>query len=78
VSEDVTATTLIDIAQARLNDADFHGALDSARRAVAAAADSGDLRLEARALMTLAGALKPTSGEFCNECLAKEGAGTCR
>jgi DNA-binding SARP family transcriptional activator len=57
VPDDVTAETLIEVAQARLADADFERALDTARRAVSAAAASGDGRLEARALMTLAGAL---------------------
>lgn len=57
VSENVAAEALIDLAQARLNDADFERALDAARRGAAAAASTGDVRLESRALMTLAGAL---------------------
>lgn len=57
VSEDITAATLIEIAQARLADAEFERALQTARRAVTSAEASGDERLEARALMTLAGAL---------------------
>lgn len=57
VSQDVSAVALIDLAQARLNHADFDTALDAARRGAAAAAAIGDPRLESRALMTLAGAL---------------------
>lgn len=52
-----TAATLIDLAQARLNNAEFELALEAARRAASAAAASGELRLEARALMILAGTL---------------------
>jgi DNA-binding SARP family transcriptional activator len=57
ISHDVSAATLIDVARARLDAAEFDSALGAARRAASMAAASGDKELEARALMTLAGAL---------------------
>ncbi len=53
----VEARALLARAETQLDGADFARALETTRRAAASAAASGDRRLEARALMLLAGAL---------------------
>lgn len=57
VSPDAAAQAQLDSARARLDVGDYDAAIDTARRAVSAAAASGDQALEAEALAVLAGVL---------------------
>ena len=54
LSLDIQARQLLDVAQRRFEAGDYEGGLETARRAAAEAAASGDTALEARALTALA------------------------
>jgi tetratricopeptide (TPR) repeat protein len=54
---DTAARALLEGAQARFDAGDYQGGLEMARRAASSAAGSGDVILEARALVTLGGIL---------------------